>query len=573
MARNRRNNNNSNKQGKDGNKDYKFSKPKDLRCRDKEEPLNHVITAAKSSNDPSWYTHIYAQVKDVASLSLNIPVGAEFNPMQKGVQWDDDPQNPYRVDVSCHGQAGAKVMPGVMAIRIAPTIGTCLTSNSAANTAAQQLYTLVRKANSGAINYDKTDLMMYIMAMDSCYMLYESLIRIYDVYENYNYMSRYMPNSILKALGCDPSLEVSLSDFRTLLDKFAYRLASLRVPDQFDFIKRHSWLFSNIYKDSPSDRSQLYMYVPDGFYMLKEGVDGKPTHLEYIQTQNLFEGGMISSLQQIRIAMDKLTLPIMGSQDVATMAGDLTKAFGEAGMITIRAVDDHEAMKPVYNLEVISQMMNSTIFSTNSLLPSSLNIVPNLSSTSDGPYLEQKPLFSCDQGIKKWRKTLLNFHSESITPEEVMVATRLMTTVGDPVQDGNLFRLPALSWGTEIAVGCRMYVLADRTLRGIGMHDIGLPQDIQLCNSQSAEVENMAKNYHQFAQVMVNLSAFAHHPTVYLFEDGLKTNISETYGTLNYMGVIQETDCYTWLDDDKIGELNDVAILSEFAAKDYSIGM
>lgn len=187
MARNRRNNNNSNKQRKDGNKDYKFSKPKDLRSCDKEEPLNHVITAAKSSNDPSWYTHIYTQVKDVASLSLNIPVGAEFNPMQRGVQWDDDPQNPYRVDVSCHGQVGAKVMPGVMAIRIAPTIGTCLTSNSAANTAAQQLYTLVRKANSGAINYDKTDLMMYIMAMDSCYMLYESLIRIYDVYENYNY--------------------------------------------------------------------------------------------------------------------------------------------------------------------------------------------------------------------------------------------------------------------------------------------------------------------------------------------------------------------------------------------------
>lgn len=571
MARNRRNNN---AQGKDGNKESKFSKPKDLRARDKEETLNHVVTNAKCSNDPKWYTHIYPLVKDHASLSLNMPVGMEFNPMQAGIDWGEDPGNPYRIDVNLRNQVGATVVPGVMAIKLAPTIGTCLSANSAANTAAQQLYTIVRKANSGAINYDKTDLMMYVMAMDSCYMLYETLIRMYDVFENYNYMSRYEPNSVLQALNCAPSLSDSLSDFRALLDQFAYRLASLRVPDQFDFIQRHSWLFSHIYKDSPTNRAQLYMYVPDGFYVYTEGTEGKPNYLKYYKFEQLFAGSMINSVSQMRNAMDTLTLPLLGSQDVGTMAGDLTKAFGESGMIQIRAVDDHESITPVYNLEVISQMMNSTIFNENSVKVDSLNIVANLDSTVDGPYLQQKILFQSTEGVKKWRKTLLNFHSESITPEEVMVATRLMTTLGDPVKDGETLMLPASSWGTEIALGCTIYTLSPRSFQNHQtLYHVQLPQDMQIADSQSAGTSEGANNYHSFVQAMVNVSAFAHHPTLYVYEDGLNEGLGQTQGVLSYMGVIQETDCYTWLSDAKIAELNETAILSEFAAKDYETGI
>lgn len=541
--------------------------------------MPHVVTDSKASNDPTWYTHIYPLAKDVASLSLNIPVGSQFNPLKQGFNFDDeDPQNPYKVTTKCEGQVGATAMPGILTIRIVPTIGTCVDATSAANIAAQQLYTLVRKANSGAINYDKTDLMMLVLAMDSAYMLYEYLLRLYDTFENYNYMNRYLPDTLIQAQGGNGNLVTMLADFRTLLDTFAYKLASINVPDQFDFIKRHSWLFTHVYKDSETNRAQLYLYQPDGFYVWIEGSGEKPTHLEYRKWETIFNTTMdqgIGDIQQVRYAIDTIMRPILGSQDVGTMSGDLMKAFGEAGMIKIKPVADHETLTPVFDMEVITQMINSTIFTENSDISTSWDIEPNLTSLTDGPFLTQSPSFSTTQAIKGWRKTFFNMYTESPTPEDVMVATRLAVTLGEPYFDEAAAdgEVPLKSWGTEVAVGMRIYTLMHQANGYSYPAKLSIPQDVQICNSASASTTEITKNYHSMAQMLVNLSAFNYHPTVYLFENGTREAITETYGDLNYMGVIQNTDCYIWLDDDRIESFNNVAIMSEFAVKDYSTGI
>lgn len=231
--------------------------------------LPHVITSAHSNNDPSWYQNIPELAKDVATLPFSLPSGLRTNPL------------PAVSNVA--PGATTYSSPAIMTVSLMPTIGYSDAPTSAANIAAQQFYTLVRKANSGAVNYGKTDLMMTLLAMDSAYMLYEHLVRIYRTLGTYNYMNRYMPDAVLSALGASSALGNSLADFRGVLDLFAYQLASINIPDQFDIIHRHSWLFTNIYTDAKDIKAQMYAFVPHGLYVWTEGSASQPTYLKYVQ--------------------------------------------------------------------------------------------------------------------------------------------------------------------------------------------------------------------------------------------------------------------------------------------------
>lgn len=103
-------------------------------------------------------------MRDVASLSYNTPLGKAG-------------RLPDRVGPTLDQTA----IPGIAAIHYVPTIGTSGTTEaSAANIAAKNIYAYVRYANSGARNYEAVDLMMYLMACDSAYMLYAHMCGIYS---------------------------------------------------------------------------------------------------------------------------------------------------------------------------------------------------------------------------------------------------------------------------------------------------------------------------------------------------------------------------------------------------------
>nr|AVX53473.1 putative capsid [Marmot picobirnavirus] len=531
----------------------------------------HVLTNSGSSNDASWYTHIYPLAKDVASMALNLPVGpyqyeVTNGPITYPTGWDAP-----TLELSKSLSVTALTVPGIMTIKLAPTVGTCINAQSAANIAAQQIYTLVRKANSGAINYDKTDLMRMIIAMDSAYMLYEYALRIYRTFGMYNYQNRYMPDVLLQAEGANPILINELADFRALLDNFAYQLGSINVPDQFDFVRRHSWLFSNVYKDADTDKAQMYLFVPDGFYQWVEGSGSEPAYLKYVTTQSLFGDG-IRAVAQLQAVIQSFMRPLLGSQDVGTMCGDLAKAFGEGGMIKISPVSSHEALTPVYDMEVITQMSNAIIYESGTI--DHLDIKNDLSSLTDGPFLVQQPYAQYNQAATKMHKHLFNMQKQDVSPEEVMVATRLMSVLGDasvPTDHDPCF--PFKSWGTEIAVGANMYVMTANNSGFPSVVVLDLPQNIEICNSASASSADITGNYHNVAQLLIGLSKFDNHPTIYLFENGKSQDIDGPTGTLSYAGEIQDVNCFLWLEDAKIGALNDVAILSEFAARAYGTGV
>lgn len=200
-------------------------------------------------NDSSWYSRSQQLVLDAANLSYSSILGAK---MERDANIFDGIY-PY----------AAPSIPGVMALRWAPAYGISTDANSAINVAARRLYSYVRHANSGHSNYDSPDLMIYIMAMDNLYALHAMGLRAYGVARHYQMLNRYVPETLLKALGFDASIQYNLADFRLALNTLAIKLSAMAVPSEFDIFKRHVWLNSGVYKDSPSEKSQMYVFTPD----------------------------------------------------------------------------------------------------------------------------------------------------------------------------------------------------------------------------------------------------------------------------------------------------------------------
>lgn len=561
--------NNSNQRRNRNNRNNKKPKETEINVQDTNintEDLPHVITTSKKNNDPSWYTHIYPLVGDYASLPFAISNGLSYE-IRSGITGVGGSGNKYHEFPITTRYRAAGVTPGIMTFTIMPSIGVSDSPTSAPNIAAQQIYTLDRKANSGAVNYDKTDVMMTVVAMDSAYMLYEELLRVYRILGMYNYQNRYLPNALLESLGFSSKLTNHYSDLRGVLDQFAYQLGAVNIPDQFDFIHRHSWLFTNVYKDSESSKAQLYAYLPGYYYVWQEGQNEEPTILKLTSRSTLYGVAnsaetttLIETIDQIQTAINNIMIPILGSQDIGTISGDLAKAFGESGMIKISPVIEHEALNPIYSPEVIEQMSNASV---HRLTPqgNGCDIRPNLDNLVAGPYLEHVPSFIASNSVLAsiGRKHLLNYRMLSPSPENNMVATRLINTFESDRNKTGIMSIS--SCGTEIVTDCKMWYFPYNTRTGqLNEHPFDQPfeQDRLLgIEDLTAETTTIrTRTIVDTVQQMIVSSKFDNCPTQYIYSFTGAILVPGT-NNLTIWGHVQDDNEYTMLDRQTIENLND----------------
>lgn len=506
------------------------------------EDLPHVMTSTASGNDYGWYKNIGALFEDVANINFSYPIGSGIKPLRPGSG---------AFTVAADNTTGA--VPGVMTFTIAPTIGVCQSATDAANIAANQVFTTVRKANSKSLPYDRTDVMMLVLAMDSAYMLYEELLRAYRIIGSYDYMSRYMPYGLLESLGFSEELVKDYRNFKGVLDLFAYQLGSIVIPNVFDFIKRHSWLFTNVYADSEAATAQLYAYKPDGFYVWTEGTESKATYLKYTTRTALYGltgTSVVSSLDQVQTAIDTIMQPILGSGDISNISPDIAKAF-EGNVITIAVPQEHEMLKPAYNMEVIRQMCNcmstTSVVNNNDVTADNTNLVT-------GPILKCQPTMnvSTQMELLGLIRPLLNLDVKP-NPDDTMVATRL-TYVPGSTSFGQFD-----SVGTEIVTTIQVWTRNMSTVTGNAVSDQLLVNTIPSALGMIVDGQPNTE-----APIILSLlSNFDWHPTVYLFSyNGEDSEAS-------YHGYVCDTNYYTFLDDKDIKQLNEVAVMSLFSSSNF----
>lgn len=397
-------------------------------------------------NDVSWYTKNAQMLMDAASYSYNTPLGF-------AVQWSNlftDPDN--NLD---WGRVTGKGVPGLMSLGVVCCPSRSINSTSPANIAAQNIYSYVRYMNSGSKNYDQADLMLYLLAMDQIYAYWNWAKRIYGYISQYSQYNRYMPRAYALADNVNiDDLWANISDLREWLNKTAAQISAFCVPAVMPFFLRHSWMFSNIYKDSDTLKAQQYQFTPTLWYYYDETGSANGGQL-YAFYPNNAETHPLLTFQDIITNFNKMFNKIAYSEDVGVMSGDILKAYGQDKLFMLSPVTPDYVVTPVYNEEVLNQIHNSTVIPTPTTIDASFNITQD----PDNGYLVYNPVFSNLDYYSS--RIMLNMPWDNVTPANTMVGSRLTAAVAPT---GNSFYFSAL--GSEfIARRKIIYFVNSQTLQ------------------------------------------------------------------------------------------------------------
>lgn len=112
-------------------------------------------------------------------------------------------------------------------------------SSSAINLAARQIYADIRRANSGAKNYDPTDVIMYIYSVIEMYELVADLIRVYRIANTYDGLNRNLGDKLVIACGYNPlDIRANLPQLRFNIVQIILKLRTLFIPKGFTILDR-----------------------------------------------------------------------------------------------------------------------------------------------------------------------------------------------------------------------------------------------------------------------------------------------------------------------------------------------
>lgn len=405
-------------------------------------------------NDVSWYSKNEQMLKDAASFSYNRPLGSEIG-ATRIFSPNVSPQFNYTANAS------ATSVAGVMNLLTAITPGLSTDYTSPINLAAQNIYSFVRYENSGAKNYEPADLMFYLLSLDSGYAMWNFLKRAYGIARSYNQKNWYYPRVFIESQGIDfDDLMANLSDFRLYLNTMASRLMSFCVPAVMPLFVRHSWMFSNIWKDADNDKAQCYQFIPAYFFQYQE-VSTAAGSLQPIQWLSYTANNAnysnqvnptLKTFAQIKQYADGIINALSMSEDIGVMSGDILKAYGQDKLFKLSPVEADYVCTPTYAEDVLNQIHNAyvctdAISELNILYQGSWQVTQNVDTQT---IVFDPSVPGTGNGRPYVSSALINMPWNDVTPANTMVGTRLTALPGPRPNSTSYSKFKAM--GSEVIV-------------------------------------------------------------------------------------------------------------------------
>nr|AVX53395.1 putative capsid [Marmot picobirnavirus] len=528
---------------------------------------NGVDCRTKGDNDPAWYAQSPQLIKDYASLPFGNPLGSQLPNI---------------------GNLNVTAIPGVCVLYYAPTIGVANDPNAAVNVAMRNIYSYVRHENSGSTNYDAPDLMLYLLAMDSVFMFHAYLKRVLGTLMLYTSYNRYYPQTVIEAMGVKFSdIQAHISDFRGYINQYAVKIGSMRIPNSMSYMARHTWMAEHLYVDDPSTpKAQTYMYCPSTYFKfeLDSHGAGKLNIVNFLINSVTGKLETLKTFEDLRNFGDSLINPLLANEDFNVMSGDILKAFGPDGIVTVTGVSENYIVLPEYSPEVLSQMENASIMSTVGLgvtqttevgtgyLVSNPTCVVNAHCTEipqDFPSLAMSSAAAQQLALPYIGNRIFNMHHQDVTPEEVVVASRLMVCVKREGVSGdylppNITRvlMDVASCGSEIIESAKIFTF---NYRGevLTTEETPLATSMYSVIGYESDVDRLVRwmvNQHDANYEIV--SQFNWHPLIY--PASLVVQRSSQELAIPPAGLFGDVSNYTTISENNIINMNDLALLSEF---------
>lgn len=488
--------------------------------------------------------------ENAAKINTNNPLGTPYNVFANVEYGEGVNQIPYKY---------ANVYEaGVAAIGFLPTIGPSEEPTSPANVAFNNVYSYVRHANSGARNYDSASLGMYMMAMDSAYMWYELLVRLYGTMNLFSAQNRYYPRILVQAQGFNfDDLVKNIPALQFRINRYAKVLSTIYMP-HFNIIDRHKWCCGNYFVDHPNAKAQTYLMRPIALYMLQETGSHEEEHdpfryavLDCVTWSRLPagssaapEGNAYMTMEDIHAVCDNFEKILTYSSDVALISGDIAKAY-DNNVMRVDMVPDIFELYPKYDETVLHMIHNATMEGTLTNFPN-LRIQQEFNEDGVYWYVYQKALQPYTSSGTTYAsralrnsKPIIDFKVDDPSKELIVEGTRL-TSVRGPEGSKS-------TYGTEIVTFMTLYYF----------ESTGTMDEPAV---KMAGVEKVMVHTVSTIQALGKLSAFNYAPAVHVFN----TNGTTAESTVVYVSTFFDVDNYTVVDYDAMRKLHEAAVLSEW---------
>lgn len=507
----------------DNERESKFDKEfKDPACTDK-------------SNDVRWYAHNPELLRSAASIPFSQTVGSplEF----RGIHETDF------------------VVPGVLGLAFQPTLGGII--DDAVNASKDSMYSYVVHANSRNTSYNSTDLMLIVLAGANVFAAFAAGVRAYGAMRLYDQRNKYLPKALIQTMGFNfDDLQANLSKMWFDLNNLSAKMSQIWIPNTLPIMDRWFWLNSNIYMDGESIKSQYYLFVQRFYWQYSEmsssqggelllagSSDHTTTNAYDFAAGNITWNGYMTMINGMIDAL-------INSEDRGVMMGDILKAYGAERIYAVTPVPVEYQILPVYDREVLTQIENCSVTNTFNTgvyqNPDTNKLYNSWGTWTAGSSI---PVHVLNQQI-------LNFHQKEVpTPEQIMVATRLMALGFGYVPDANgkVSGVYPSTSGTEIVVAIKIATYQQNGTLSLGIY--------------RCDYNPGATNFEDFSKFITLLSAFDWAPWVYRLDSYVEVKAGDTPPTTNPYKprtAIGDWQMYTVIERDTLHKMHTTAVYSEF---------
>jgi hypothetical protein len=506
--------------------------------------LNHgwsdVIRA--NVNDISWYSRSPELLMDAASISWFAPTGQRTHIMKGAATPGEDLSTTM------------PTVPGIMTFSTAMIPGYSADNTSAVNVAARDIYSDVRSTNSGGKNYDPANLMMYFIALDSAYGIIAWLRRVHKELCVTSMYNRYLPEVNVRSEGFDyDDLVGHISDLRWFINAMQVKLGGLAIPASLPIFLRHMYLMSNLFADSPNQKSQIYKFVPDGYWFYDDTtVPAKLVWTKFPDVPLTFD--------LIKTIVLNMINALCQSEDIGVMSGDVIRYYGEGVLFRMEPLLPEEVIVPIYNEEMLDQIQNMNIINADlfsydkkgDVVPFYITEDPSYTGPSSGALL-CRPVFNYTLNRQlpyAWETArVFNIENADPNPAQTMILSRLALSAIPAFTAEEHPRLVNCC-GTEIITHAKVWYL----------NDVGgtlTPTQIEAYGTYayaSYDAVSLAR------LIMFNAfyRMFDRHPAVYT----LTGTADPDWNVLGDSNI--ELSNYTLCDVSTLQKMHDAAVLSEF---------
>lgn len=525
-------------------------------------PRGFTKETSKKYNDWTWYAQNERMLKQCASLGFDVAAGDNNVPKVYG-------------DNSVHQPV--VTVPGIMVFHYLPIAGFTQDAASPLNVAVKSQYNQLLADITSVPPFEAVDYGKYMLAMDSIYQVYNYIKRLYGILKHYEFKNRYLPEGIFRALGED------FNDWQTNAPKYLWelnyavnRVNARPVLSQMNYMIRHSWLVSNYFKDSDSQKAQMYVFRPSSFLEFTEAT-GSTSRAPYLSfTEPQYSGAEVDGIN-MRTGQDwidylnKLITSVLNSSDFDQIATWVLKS--KKPFFTITEVEQSYELAPAYNAEVLNQIQNATLYGLYSRTYMRKNYTVEESVDSNKAYSYLYTPVNLVSDIPLTTSKLLNFNSEFVKepePKDVMTATRLTIEATNCTYPSEQLTAAAIAAGSVTKEMLYSYAIEGgptEIISNVEMFFNVYTHETGENKYNHISLPVMWNSNYNLPNIAIPFTTFDYRPAIPCFDEGAQVSITRLAKPTQFFGFIQELDRYTILPPDDLNRMHITALLSLFGVQ------